>query len=75
MQGYWTTFAKNGNPNGAELPQWPEFDPLGAGELAFGNERSYARNVLRKARYEAMRNQQNSRESAARSALEVRELE
>ena len=75
MQGYWTTFARNGNPNGADLPRWPEFDPLGARELAFGNERSYARNVLRKARYDAMRDQQNRRESAARSALEARELE
>ena len=24
---YWTNFAKTGNPNGASLPQWPEYKP------------------------------------------------
>ena len=72
MQRYWTTFARSGNPNGAELPQWPEFDPLRPEEMAFANERSYTRGVLRKARYDAMRDQQTRRESAARSALKAR---
>ena len=27
IQGYWTNFAKNGNPNGPGLPLWPAFDP------------------------------------------------
>lgn len=27
MQGYWTNFAKTGNPNGSNLPSWPLFTP------------------------------------------------
>jgi len=25
MSSYWVNFAKNGDPNGAELPPWPAF--------------------------------------------------
>ena len=27
MSGYWTTFAKTGNPNGANLPNWARYEP------------------------------------------------
>jgi para-nitrobenzyl esterase len=71
MQRYWTRFARSGNPNQAHLPQWPVFDPMKAEEMAFANDRSYARNVLRKARYDAMRDQQSRREFVAGSILEA----
>ncbi len=35
IQGYWTNFAKTGNPNGEGLPAWPGYDASGRAFLEF----------------------------------------
>jgi para-nitrobenzyl esterase len=35
MQQYWTNFAKTGDPNGAGLPLWPQFDPSSRAYIQF----------------------------------------
>jgi para-nitrobenzyl esterase len=36
VQSYWTNFAKTGNPNGASLPGWREFEEGGQSSMEFG---------------------------------------
>jgi para-nitrobenzyl esterase len=33
MASYWTNFAKTGDPNRADLPQWPAYKPGGGGQM------------------------------------------
>ena len=37
LRKYWTNFAKTGNPNGADLPQWPKYKGQHADFLMLGN--------------------------------------
>ena len=36
MASYWTNFAKSGNPNGVDLPNWPNFTPANETALLIG---------------------------------------
>ncbi len=38
MTGYWTQFAKTGNPNGPGLAQWPVYDPKADLVFEIGHE-------------------------------------
>ena len=38
VHGYWVNFARNGNPNGQGLPNWPQFAAPAETLLAFENE-------------------------------------
>ncbi len=38
MTGYWTQFAKTGDPNDPNLPQWPVYDPKSEMALELGHE-------------------------------------
>jgi para-nitrobenzyl esterase len=37
VQSYWTNFAKMGDPNGRNLPEWPKYDAVKRGYLEFTN--------------------------------------
>ena len=68
MQGYWSQFARSGNPNAEQLPQWARFDRVNAREMAFADAASTSRAIARKLRYEAMAEQFTRRLSAVQAA-------
>jgi len=48
MQQYWTNFARTGDPNGANLPHWPKFDPASRAYLDFTSAGPVAKEGLRR---------------------------
>lgn len=48
MQGYWTNFAKTGDPNGGNLPRWPRFEPNARAYLDFTDAGPVAKEGLRR---------------------------
>jgi para-nitrobenzyl esterase len=48
MQQYWTNFAKNGDPNRANLPNWPKFAVSIRPYLQFTNAGPIAKEGLRR---------------------------
>jgi len=47
MQQYWTNFAKTGDPNGPNLPNWPKFDAKTRGYLELTNSGAVPSKELR----------------------------
>ena len=48
MQRYWTNFAKTGDPNGGDLPNWPRFDRASRAYLEFSDAGPLAKEGLRR---------------------------
>lgn len=48
MQQYWTNFAKTGNPNGGNLPQWPKFEGSRRAYLQFTDAGPQPKEALRR---------------------------
>ncbi len=55
MQSYWTNFAKTGNPNGAGLPEWPQYDAADGFETMNLDATSEAKPTAHEARWEFLR--------------------
>jgi len=49
MQGYWTNFAKTGDPNGPGLPVWPKFAPDTRSYIQLADAGPVAKEGLRRA--------------------------
>jgi para-nitrobenzyl esterase len=47
MQGYWTNFARNGDPNGRDLPPWPRYSLADDSYAAISSARIAGSNHLR----------------------------
>ena len=52
MSSYWTNFARNGDPNGANLPRWEAYKPGGGGKVMELGAASRLRDEPRRDRFE-----------------------
>lgn len=50
ITGYWVNFAKTGNPNGAGLPEWQEYDRAAEPVLGFATDGTTATSKVREAK-------------------------
>ncbi|MCA9964059.1 MAG: carboxylesterase family protein, partial [Anaerolineales bacterium] len=51
MMGYWTQFAKTGDPNGGNRPHWEPFDPAQPGWMVLGTDEVRYGPVARERKY------------------------
>lgn len=51
MMGYWTDFAKTGNPNGGNRPHWEAFDPAQPSWMVLGTDKVSYQPVARERKY------------------------
>jgi len=54
MMGYWTNFARTGNPNGPGLPEWPRYGAAGGYPVLHINDTTKAAPDAQRARYQAL---------------------
>ena len=52
MGSYWTNFAKNGNPNGAGVPEWPRYDRKNGFQVMYLSPKLHAAPDAQRRQYE-----------------------
>ncbi len=54
MRGYWSNFAKTGDPNGKGLPKWPKYDAVKGTGVQHLDTTITTTNDVNRARYEVL---------------------